>query len=139
MTGVWRIVVDGHEGDLIVQSVGSQMGEIVFALSLPAFNITPSAPVVRFGFWDESSQAITLQCVRIASEGAEVVQPSPDASVTFSGHLFRTPPPQQGPPGADVLWTLAGTCVVFGAMGAGIGATSRRHRVGWLATINQTV
>jgi hypothetical protein len=135
LVGTWALVADGHEGTLEIHSV-STTGVLNATLTIPGI-VQNSASK---GFWNEATQALTLQVFEadreIPPDGAPW-QPPP-ASCLFTGFQFAKP--ARALPGQDVVWTLVGHFSMFDerALG-GPSPNARRHNFGWLATINQTV
>lgn len=134
LTGSWKIVADGHVGELSIVGVSST-GQLQFNLSIPTLlGLVAGGSPSFVGFWDESSQTITFQhVVPDITPNAVVI---PRISLTFTGHLFKAP--VQPAPGQDVTWTLAGSFVAFNGPATTL-STSRRNRFGWVATISQSL
>ena len=137
LTGTWTIVADGHEGTLHINSV-APTGEVNFALVIPGFAGTGGNDF-NSGYWDESSQTITLH---ITKYDLGPIDPGPGipnfyASFAFEGCQF--PMPAQPLPGQDVVWTLVGHFNMIGSGPGGPTPSARRHRFGWRATLNQTL
>jgi hypothetical protein len=134
LTGDWSLVAEGFEGTLVIQSV-SASGVLGFLISARPLGLGNPVSEFRTGFWDESSQAMTLQVVTFTlREDGQFA--GHNAQFSFEGCLFRTP--AQAGPAEDVLWTLQGLFSMTGAA-SGFAPTSRRHRFGWNATLKQTL
>jgi hypothetical protein len=89
----------------------------------------------KIGYWNESSQAITLATTTYASL---MLPPNFLGTFLFEGYLFQTPAQPQ--PGQDLLWTLVGHVTAVGIpAGSGLTTSARRHRFGWRATFSQTL
>jgi hypothetical protein len=133
MTGSWALVANGHQGELIINSVPST-GIIGFDIAAEGIGIGLGQLVSkRAGFWDESSQLITLHIT--THTPVEPVQFF--HNFAFEGYQYSTP--AQLTPGRDITWTLVGHFSMTGATPILTTPTFRRHRFGWSATITQTV
>jgi hypothetical protein len=142
LTGNWNLSIDGYNGTLAIEDV-SKTGDVVFHLSIPAFGVGVNLPTGRFrsGFWDESSQTITLHAVEYKKDA----DPTFLISLAFEGYQFPTP--VEAPPGQDVIWTLSGSCSAIGLPPANVmnqghihfTPTARRHRFGWRAQLGQAL
>ena len=117
-TGVWKVNVNGTEGDLTIQTPNQQG---VFAGVVLGKNVK--------GFWDEASQTITFNIL----VGALIDFP---AVVTFKGYLFRSSNPV---PGGDVLTTLTGFVQANDGNGGFpfVTGNSRHNVFGWFAQITE--
>jgi hypothetical protein len=126
LLGTWLIVANGHEGELFIDGVTPQ-GNVGYYFLLPAFQLSgPDPNQRRWGFWDESSQAITLDVYNVQFHSA----------FSFEGCQFQMP--VQTIPGQDVTWNLAGLFTATGAQNP-IQPNSRRNRFGWHAAHTQTI
>jgi hypothetical protein len=138
LTGSWTIVMDGHEGTLTISSV-SATGDVSFNLLVPTLGINPSGPNdFRRGFWDESSQTISLLFVPVSAMCVlppVVTNVSFGDSFLFEGYQFQTP--AVAAPGQDVVWALVGHFTVIGTAPGGLTPSARRNKYGWRATIPQ--
>ena len=120
-TGLWKINVNGTEGNLTIDGAPNQQG--IFSGGFFGVNFR--------GFWDESSQCITF-CVRT---GGDADFPT---VALLKGYLFRSPPNPE--PGRDVVTTLTGFVQVNDGPGfRAIPGTSRRNIFGWMAQISEVL
>ena len=132
--GNWAIIVEGREGSLDLQGVDPS-GNISFNLDIPGIGLSGVAVMFKTGYWNESSQAITLAATAYT---ALVLPPNFLGTFLFEGYLFQTPAQPQ--PGQDLLWTLVGHVTAVGIpAGSGLTTSARRHRFGWRATFSQTL
>jgi hypothetical protein len=135
--GTWSIIAEGHEGTLQIMSVAST-GHILFKLTIGGIGLvtTSETAVFEAGYWDESSQTITLH---VTTYDPNVLNPPAKFldSFLFEGYQFQTPAQPQ--PGQDVLWTLVGHVTTLGSAPGGLTPSARRHRFGWRATLTQTL
>ncbi len=119
-TGPWKLIVNGQEGVLLIQSESSDG------------TLTASAFIdwQLKGSFNEVSQMIILT----ATVGGFHIG-------TFTGCLFRTP--LLPAPGQDVVATLLGQVLVSHYTDLGgnhpIPWTARRNVYGWMATVNEVV
>jgi hypothetical protein len=138
LTGAWTFALEGHEGALNINSVSST-GQVDFSTSVPSLGIG-FGQEFRSGFWDESSQNLTLHVTVFAQfPSPDPNQPDPLAfqySLWFEGHQFPTP--AQPLPGQDVVWTLVGHVIAVGGPQV-LNPSARRHRFGWRASLSQTL
>jgi hypothetical protein len=134
LTGQWSIIANGREGTLNIGNV-SATGIVGFNMDIAqVVNVAlpPNHFQHRVGFWDESSQSITLHLENYQNL-PNVPFPFID-SFLFEGCQFQMP--AQPAPGQDVTWNLAGLFTVFGGS---LQPNSRRHRFGWRASYTQAL
>ena len=131
LTGNWSIVVEGYEGTLDISSVSSS-GSVSFTVTIAGLLLgtDPGTNEFQVGYWDESSQTITLHVTKLYQGGPQL-----NHAYLFEGYQFPTP--AQPAPRQDVVWTLVGQVTILGE-GPNemffLSPNARRHRFGWRAT-----
>jgi hypothetical protein len=118
--GRWKINVNGTEGELNIDAVPNQQGQISGDILSKGFK----------GMWDETSQSITIIVVLTPGDFGTIA--------LYKGYLSRTPPNPE--PGRDVVAILAGSVQVNEGNGfPPARASSRRNIFGWFAQIPEVV